>query len=98
MMIWTGTTPSYASNYRESRFKISFLLLHAMTRECNFGSSASIMVRDQLSSGITAQHVRWRLLQQGPTLTLQQAIQVAKKEERTEHDLHNFADAQVENV
>uniref|UniRef100_A0A224YP72 RNA-directed DNA polymerase n=1 Tax=Rhipicephalus zambeziensis TaxID=60191 RepID=A0A224YP72_9ACAR len=72
--------------------------LQTMASKCNFGASANTMVRDQLFSGITAPHVRRRLLQLGPTLTLQQAIQIAKEEERTELEMHEFANAQVDKI
>ncbi|XP_037501050.1 uncharacterized protein LOC119374918 [Rhipicephalus sanguineus] len=69
-----------------------------MASRCNFGTSVNAMVRDQLFSGITAQQVRRRLLQLGPTLTVHQAIQIAKEEERTELEMQEFANAQVDRV
>lgn len=40
--------------------------------------------------------VHRRLHQRSPTLALQQSIQITKEEERSQHELQDFADAQVE--
>lgn len=67
-----------------------------MTSKCNFGASANSIVRDQLFSRITAENVWRQLFQLGPALTLQQVIQIVKEEERTELEMQEFANAQVE--
>ncbi|KAL3182535.1 hypothetical protein MRX96_007214 [Rhipicephalus microplus] len=45
--------------------------LQAMASKCNISAFAYSVASDQLFSGITAQNVRRRLLQLGPTLSLQ---------------------------
>lgn len=69
-----------------------------MASKCKFGALTDSMDLDQLFSKIAAQNVRRRLLQLGPTLTLQHAIDIAMQEERTELEMQVFAYAKVEKI
>uniref|UniRef100_L7LY28 Putative tick transposon n=1 Tax=Rhipicephalus pulchellus TaxID=72859 RepID=L7LY28_RHIPC len=72
--------------------------LQALAAPCSFGALESEMIRHQLFTGIASQNVRCRLLQKGSSISLAEAISVAREDELVRVQLEQFAPHSVQQL
>ncbi|KAH7944359.1 hypothetical protein HPB52_018621 [Rhipicephalus sanguineus] len=62
--------------------------LRSLAASCGFGAFENDMIRQQLFIGVASQNVRCRLLQKGSSITLSEALSIAREDELVR--VHNF--------
>ncbi|KAH7967862.1 hypothetical protein HPB52_003601 [Rhipicephalus sanguineus] len=65
--------------------------LRSLAASCGFGALERDMIRHQVFTGISSHNVRCRLLQNGSSITLTEAISVAREDELVRSQLEQFA-------
>ncbi|KAH7955590.1 hypothetical protein HPB52_001676 [Rhipicephalus sanguineus] len=65
---------------------------------CGFGALESDMIRHQLFTGVASQNVRCRLLQKGSSISLSEALSIAREDEFIRSQLEQFAPHSVQQL
>uniref|UniRef100_A0A224Z5T7 Tick transposon n=1 Tax=Rhipicephalus zambeziensis TaxID=60191 RepID=A0A224Z5T7_9ACAR len=72
--------------------------LRSLAASCGFGALENDMIRQQLFIGVASQNVRCRLLQKGSTVTLAEALSIAREDELVRVQLEQFAPHAVQQL
>lgn len=65
--------------------------LRTLAASCGFGALEDDMIRHQLFTGVASQNVRCRMLQKGSSISLSEAISIAREDELIRSQLEQFA-------
>ncbi|KAH7985232.1 hypothetical protein HPB52_024248 [Rhipicephalus sanguineus] len=72
--------------------------LRSLAASCGFGALENDMIRQQLFIGVASQNVRCRLLQKGSSITLSEALSIAREDELVRVQLEKFAPHSVQQL
>ncbi|KAH7950943.1 hypothetical protein HPB52_003231 [Rhipicephalus sanguineus] len=72
--------------------------LRSLAASCGFGALENDMIRQQLFIGVASQNVRCRLLQKGSSITLSEALSIAREDELVRVQLEQFAPHSVQQL
>ncbi|KAH7973082.1 hypothetical protein HPB52_021079 [Rhipicephalus sanguineus] len=72
--------------------------LRSLAASCGFGALENDMIRPQLFIGVASQNVRCRLLQKGSSITLSEALSIAREDGLVRVQLEQFAPHSVQQL